>query len=384
MEIIENTGALARMCEKFAASPFVTVDTEFIRETTFWPRLCLVQIAAPEGEAIIDPLARGIDLKPFYDLMADTDIVKVFHAARQDIEIIHHQAGVIPSPLFDTQLAAMVCGFGDSVGYENLIRKLVGAQIDKSSRFTDWAHRPLTAKQLAYALSDVTHLRDAYLQLKAKLDQTGRASWLAEEMAILESPDTYSADPEDAWRRIKFRGRNARTFAIFRELAKWRDIEAQAQDIPRRRILRDDAINEIALQAPADKQALARLRSVPRGYERSRFADGIIAAVRAGRDMDASKLPEPDRKRPPPANPNGLVEMLKVVLRITSEKHHVAQKLIATVPDLEKIAADDKADVPALSGWRRELFGKHALALKHGALSLTMKDGQVVLLNTGD
>jgi len=359
------------------------VDTEFIRETTYWPLLCLIQIACDGYEVIVDPLADGIDLAAFYALMKNEDVVKVFHAARQDIEIIHHQAGIIPAPLFDTQVAAMVCGFGDSVSYENLVRQLADARVDKSSRFTDWKRRPLSDKQLAYALSDVTHLRVAYKKLKSQLDASGRAGWLAEEMAVLASPQTYDGDPEMAWKRVKFRGRNRKALAVFIEVAKWREIQAQRDNVPRRRVLRDDALSEIALHAPGDKEALARLRAVPRGFERSRFADGLLAAIDAGKQRDPDSLPELDERKSSAPKQNGLVELLKVALRIASERHNVAQKLIANVPDLEQIAIDDNASVPALKGWRRELFGADALALKQGRLCLVVADGKVALRPNG-
>lgn len=379
MKIITDSATLQSTCESFGVHPYVTVDTEFIRETTYWPNLCLIQMACDGQEVIIDPLADGMDLTAFYDLMKKPDVIKVFHAARQDIEIVYHQAGIIPAPLFDTQVAAMVCGFGDSVGYENLVRQLVDARVDKSSRFTDWKRRPLSDKQLTYALSDVTHLRDAYKMLKAQLEASGRAEWLAEEMAVLESPQTYDPDPEYAWKKVKFRGRNKAAFAVFVEVAKWREIQAQRENVPRRRVLRDDALSELALHAPADKDALARLRAVPRGFERSRFADSLIEAIATGKKRDPEGLPDQEPRKPNAPKANGLVEMLKVALRIASERHNVAQKLIANVPDLEKIALDDNAQVPALSGWRRELFGADALAIKQGGLCLVVVDGKVEL-----
>ena len=358
-----------------------TVDTEFLRESTFWPKLCLIQVAGPDEEYIIDPLAEGIELDVFFELMANEDVVKVFHAARQDIEIMHHMGDVIPKPLFDTQVAAMVCGFGDSVGYENIVRKLVNAQIDKTSRFTDWSRRPLTDKQLNYAMADVTHLRVVYEKLNAQLDDTGRASWLKEEMTILESPQTYVSEPRDAWKRLKFRARNKRALAIFTEIAAWREREAQARDIPRNRILKEEALQEIATQTPKSTNDLDGLRAVPRGFGRSPQARGLLEAVMRGLKADTSELPDPRRMHtPPPQGIGPIMEILKVALKIACDRHDVAQKLIANVSDLEKIAADDNADVPALKGWRRELFGNDALKLKNGEYCLAIEDGEAVML----
>lgn len=381
MKIVTESDSLANVCSRLSQAPFITVDTEFLRETTFWPKLCLIQMASSTEEVIVDPLADGIDLQPFYDLMADTSVVKVFHAARQDIEIVHHQAGVIPKPLFDTQVAAMVCGFGDSVGYENLIRQITGHQIDKTSRFTDWSRRPLTDKQLAYALADVTHLRDAYANLKQQLDGSGRAHWLAEEMAVLESPATYTTDPRDAWKRIKFKTRSKRALAVLIEISAWREREAQARDVPRNRIVKDEALQEIALQMPKQTADLDRLRAVPRGFGRSGQARDLIDAVHRGLRTDTSDLPNPRKgSEPLPQGLGPIIEMLKVALKIACDKNRVAQKLIATVSDLEKIAADDNADVPALKGWRREIFGEDALRLKHGEYCLAIEDGEAVVL----
>ena len=381
MKIVTESGSLADVCSRLSQAPFITVDTEFLRETTFWPKLCLIQMASSTEEVIVDPLADGMDLQPFYDLMANTSVVKVFHAARQDIEIVHHQAGVIPKPLFDTQVAAMVCGFGDSVGYENLIRQLTGHQIDKTSRFTDWSHRPLSDKQLAYAMADVTHLRDAYANIKQQLDGSGRAHWLAEEMAVLESPSTYTTDPRDAWKRIKFKTRSKRALAVLIEISAWREREAQARDVPRNRILKDEALQEIALQMPKQTADLDRLRAVPRGFGRSGQARDLVDAVHRGLRADTADLPNPRKGSAPlPQGLGPIIEMLKVALKIACDKNRVAQKLIATVSDLEKIAADDNADVPALKGWRREIFGEDALRLKHGEYCLAIEDGEAVLL----
>lgn len=369
--MIETTADLIKACEIFAQNEFVTVDTEFLRESTFWPQLCLIQVASPTHEALIDPLAKGLDLQPFFDLMSNAAVVKVFHAARQDIEIIHHLGGIIPHPLFDTQVAAMVCGFGDSVSYDQLVQKITGKHIDKSSRFTDWSHRPLSEKQLDYALADVTHLRDVYATLKAELEREGRAHWLEDEMAVLERPETYDIHPDDAWVRMKMRVRKPTELAVLQKVTAWREREARNRDVPRGRIIKDEAIYEIAQQQPKDAEALGKLRTIPRGWERSTAGAAIIAAVN-----EALALPKEDMpKIPKPYQPNegaaSAVELLKVLLKLTAEREGVAAKIVASTDDLEKIASEgEKADVPALSGWRRALFGDRALKLIDGGLAL--------------
>lgn len=376
-ESIVSTEALAAACARMARHPFVTIDTEFLRESTFYPLLCVAQMASPEEAAVIDALAPDIDLAPFYALMADPRVVKVFHAARQDIEIIWHQAKLIPHPLFDTQVAAMVLGYGEAISYEQLVQRLVGDPLDKSSRFTDWSRRPLTPAQVAYAISDVTHLRDLYLALSADLAKRGRANWVDEEMEILTSPDTYRADPLTAWERLKSRVRKPKELAVLMEVAAWREREAQARDVPRGRVLRDEAVGEIATQAPTTPEKLAALRSLPKGFERSKWGQDLIEAVKRGLACDPKGLPRLDRSRAQ-ANGSATVELLKVLLRMTAEEHGVAAKVIATVDDLELIAHDDAANVRALRGWRRELFGDKALALKRGELALAVERHRVV------
>ncbi len=367
--MIETTAELKAACEIFAKSDFVTVDTEFLRESTFWPQLCLIQIASPDHEALVDPLAKGLDLKPFFDLMADASVVKVFHAARQDLEIIHHLGGIIPHPLFDTQVAAMVCGFGDSVSYDQLVQKITGKHIDKSSRFTDWSHRPLSQKQLDYALADVTHLRDIYASLKAELEREGRAHWLEDEMAILETPETYDLHPDDAWTRMKMRVRKPSELAVLMKVTAWREREARNRDVPRGRILKDDAIYEIAQQQPRDSEALGKLRTVPRGWERSASGAAIIAAVNEALAIPKEELPKIAKPYQPNEGTQSAVELLKVLLKLTAEREGVAAKIIANTDDLEKIASEgEKADVQAMHGWRKELFGDRALKLINGQL----------------
>ncbi|TNE57430.1 MAG: ribonuclease D [Alphaproteobacteria bacterium] len=374
MRIITETDALAEVCADLSAEPFVTVDTEFMRDSTYWPKLCLIQIAGQNSEFIIDPLADGLDLKPFYALMANEAVVKVFHAARQDVEIFFHFGGVIPHPLVDTQVAAMVCGFGDSVGYEALIRKVLGVQIDKSSRFTDWSRRPLKDKQLHYALGDVTHLRDAYPVLRDQVAQRSRAHWLEEEMDILTSPSTYELHPEVAWKRLKIGSVKPRSLGVLIEVAAWREEQAQSRDMPRQRILKDDGLYEVARQAPRSAEALDEIRGIPKGFSRSRHAATLLASVERGLNRSKDSLPKSDKPERLPQGLGPIVEMLKVLLKRECEIHEVAQKLVASMSDLEKLAADDAADIPALKGWRRELFGTAALDLKHGRLALSVED----------
>lgn len=382
MKLITDTPALHELCLSLRTADFITVDTEFMREQTYWPKLCLIQVASDDVEAIIDPLSRGLDLTPLWSLMADTSVMKVFHAARQDIETILIEAGQVPSPVFDTQVAAMVCGFGESISYINLVKKIVGANLDKSSRFTDWSRRPLSDKQLNYALGDVTYLRDIYRYLKKELESTGRASWLDEEMAALTAPATYEQGPENAWRRLKLKVRNRKALAVLMELAAWREISAQTQDVPRQRIIRDDALYDIANQAPTTVEQLSELRSLSDGFARSARAREIIAAVRRGLERDLSTVPQLNHGQPLSAEATATLELLKVLLKSAAARHRVAPRLIADSNDLERLAREDEPDVPALTGWRRQLFGEDALRLKKGELALTLKAGDVQIVTT--
>ncbi|MCF2523395.1 ribonuclease D [Bradyrhizobium sp. G127] len=377
MEIITTTSELTALCTRLAKHSVITVDTEFLRETTYYPLLCVVQMASADEAAVIDALAEGIDLKPFFDLMANENVLKVFHAARQDIEIIFHRAGIIPHPVFDTQVASMVLGHGDSIAYDQLVERITGHRPDKTHRFTDWSHRPLTHDQIVYAVADVTHLRDVFAALDADLKKRGRSDWVSEEMEVLTSPKTYDFHPERAWERLKTRVRKPKELAVLMEVAAWREQEAQTRDVPRSRVLKDDAIGDIATHAPTSLDRLAKLRSLPKGFEKSKWGQDIVDAVKRGLARDPASLPKLDKPR---GNANGgaTVELLKVLLRMTSERHAVASKVIATVDDLEQIAADDNADVGALHGWRRELFGEAALALKKGRLALAIDKGRVV------
>lgn len=380
MKTIITTAELADVCTRLAKHNYVTVDTEFLRETTYWPKLCLIQMAGPEDAVLVDPLADGLDLAPFFELMADESIVKVFHAGRQDIEIIYHLGNLIPSPMFDSQVAAMVCGFGDSISYDQLVLRLTGNKIDKSHRFTDWSRRPLTDKQLTYAMADVTHLRDIYHALRANLDEQDRCEWVQEEMQVLTSPGTYYTEPSEAWRRMKLRIRKPREFAALKVLACWREEEAQKRNVPRNRILKDDAIFELAIQQPQTEQALGALRSISKGYERSRTGLELIELMRDIAAIPNDDLPAVPKGKNQPEGSGAAVDLMKVLLKLTSERHGVAAKVLATVDDLEKIACDDQADVPALKGWRRELFGQYALKIKRGELALRLEGKRVAAM----
>lgn len=385
MTIITDTDSLARFCERQMGSRFVAVDTEFMRERTYWPILCLVQVAGPEEAVAIDALASGIDLTPLLTLMADPSTLKVFHAARQDIEIFFNLSGAVPEPLFDTQIAAMVCGFGDAASYETLVGKLAQASLDKSSRFTDWSHRPLTERQIRYALADVVHLRTVYEKLQLRLASNGRASWFAEEMAELSDPEIYRSDPGEAWRRFRLRGRvDPRFFGVLREVAAWRETAARQRNLPRGRIMRDEAVLEIAAHLPKTVDALARTRSLGKGVAEGKLGSEILEAIQRGLS-DIGALTPPGSARadlPPGIGP--LVELLRVLMKQRCDEHQVAQKLLATAEDLEAIAADDHAPVRALSGWRREIFGRDALALKHGRLALTVRRNRIRLVELPD
>ena len=378
MRLITTTQALSQFCDRLSQHEFVTVDTEFIREQTFWPKLCLIQLAGPGEEAIVDPLERGIDLAPFYQLMADERVVKVFHAARQDLEIVWTQARLIPHPIFDTQVAAMVCGFGESVSYVSLVKQVTGRDLDKSSRFTDWARRPLTERQLAYALGDVTHLRDVYKRLDAELKSSGRSRWLDEEMAELLDARTYETPPEEAWRRLKLRVKNRKGLAVLIELAAWRDRAAQTQDVPRNRILRDEALYDIASHAPTDVAQLSQLRSLSEGFGRSARAKEIVEAVKQGLARDPKTVPQLREGTGVPAEKSATVELLRVLLKACAARNKVAPRLIAGADDLERLVVEDNPDVPALKGWRYQLFGAEAQRLKRGEVALKVVDGEVV------
>lgn len=383
MKIITTTDELARFSADLRTRPYFAVDTEFMREKTYWPILCLIQAAADGVEAIIDPMAPGIDLSPFLETLSDPSTTKVFHAARQDVEIFFQLTGVAPAPLFDTQIAAMACGFGDQIGYEPLMRTLLNASIDKGSRFTDWSRRPLSDAQLHYALSDVTHLRDAYSIIRTRLEKEQRLSWIEQEMEALRDPSLYRADPQSAWERLKLRGVRSSDLGPIIKLAEWREREAQDKNLPRGRVLKDDAIFELARMKPATQAELATARTMPHGFERSKTAAGILEAIAAGRAMSRNALPEiekPTRRAPPPPD---VVELLKVLLKRQSEAYGVAARLIASAQDLEDIAHGEKK-VPALDGWRREIFGDMALRLLAGEVALRLKNGAIDIIEASN
>jgi ribonuclease D len=378
MTPISTTAELAVFCDKLKGQPFVAVDTEFMRETTYWPKLCLIQAAGANGvEACIDPLSEDMDLEPFLEILRDQTILKVFHAARQDVEIFNN-LNAMPIPLFDTQVAGMAAGFGEQIAYDALVRQMLKIELDKSSRFTDWARRPLSDNQLTYALADVTHLASLYPILRERLDKEGRMAWVTDEMANLTDPAIYDVEPENAWKRLRPRKHTAKYMAVYKSVAAWRERTAQTRDQPRGRILKDEAIDEVATQAPTDADQLDRLRSVPKGFSGSRFGPDLLAAVReALRDPEAyAPVVERHRASPSPAA-GAVVELLKVLLKARAEEAGVASKLIATVSDLEQIANDDEAETSALKGWRREAFGEDALKLKRGELALVLDGARV-------
>ena len=370
MSLMSDTEVLAAFCERQKGADFITVDTEFMRETTYWAKLCLVQVGGPDEAVCIDPLAPGINLKPLYNLMNDRSVLKIFHAGRQDLEIFFNATAEVPTPVFDTQIAAMVCGFGDQVGYEALVARLAGANLDKSQRFTDWAQRPLTDRQITYALGDVTHLRKVYLALKARLEKTGRASWIDEEDAVLSRPETYKVDPREMWRRLRARTRAPRMLAVMRELAAWRELTAQAMDVPRQRVAKDDAILELAASMPVTVDDIKRSR-LAKPLASGKVVEGVLAAVAKGRAVPEADCPRLERDDGWDNHaPRAVTELLKLLLKARSEEYDVAQRLIATSDDVDAIAMSDTAEVAALSGWRRELFGEDALKLKHGKLAI--------------
>jgi ribonuclease D len=377
LTLITETAALQTFCQAVSQDEFITVDTEFLRETTYYPKLCLIQIAGQNTSALIDPLAHGLDLTPFFDLMANTSVLKVFHAASQDIEILVNMANLVPTPVFDTQIAAMVCGFGDQVGYEAIVRKLVGAQIDKSSQFTDWSRRPLTHKQLAYALSDVTHLRVVYQKLKAQIEAEKRGNWLEGELADLADVSNYRVDPEQSWRRIKARIQSKKQQAVLMAIAAWREREAQTKNVPRGRILKDDAVGEIAIQVPQTKEAMHQLRLLPKGSADSSIGKAILTAVTEALARDPASIPPPKgRGEEMTTAQEAAAEVLKLALKIVSEREGIAPKLLASSADIDAIAISDSADVQAMQGWRRTVFGDIAIALKNGKATIGLEKGR--------
>jgi ribonuclease D len=385
MRIIEATEALRELVGEIKTAPYIALDTEFMRDSTYWPKLCLLQIAAPGIEAIVDPLADGLDLSAFFELLKDPKIVKVLHAGRQDIEIFWNLGHVIPDPLFDTQIAGMVCGFGEAASYETLARKLADAQVDKSARFTDWARRPLTKRQLEYALADVTHLRIVYEKLKAQLERSGRAAWVAEEIAALQNEKLYILEPADAWKRLKPRSSNKRFLAALAAVAAWREREAQTRDVPRGRIVKDEVLLEIAANPPASAEVLEQIRSVPKGFAASRLGKSLLEAIAENHETLPPAIEAADpakrRKHEPSAT---AVDLLKALLRLKADAAGVAPRLIAGSDDIERIAAFEDDGVPALTGWRAEVFGQDALALRRGDIAITLEGGKAAVVELED
>jgi len=384
MTLITTSNELTDACSFLSKADYLTVDTEFMRETTFWPKLCLLQIAGPNQAFAIDPLANNIKLKPVLELLADKSIVKVMHAARQDMEIFYHLTGSLPQPLFDTQIAAMVCGFGDQIGYESLVSKLNGTRLDKSSRFTDWSRRPLTDEQLEYALGDVTHLRSVYEKLHSRIENTGRFEWIEEEIRLLCNPEIYKIDPEQAWRRLKPKRNDPRYLAVLQSVAEWRENEALTRNVPRNRVVRDEIILQIASRPPNDKKALERVRGLSSGFSNGSYGKSLLEAISKGVSLPLDLAPTTKIKSELPTGIGPLTDLLKVLLKQKCEEHHVAQKLVANVSDLERIAADNEADVSALKGWRRVLFGEDALRLKKGEIALVVSEKKVRIVKVKD
>ena len=380
MRIVTNTADLKALIGELESAPYLALDTEFLRDQTYWPKLCLIQVASPTVAAIIDPLADGIDLKPFYELLKKPNIVKVFHAARQDIEIFQQQGGVIPNPLFDSQIAAMVCGYGDAASYETLARRIAGVEIDKSSRFTDWSRRPLSNKQLEYAIGDVTHLRKIYEVLDAELKKTRRESWIADEIAALQSPELYAMNPANAWKRLKARTSSKRFIALLAAIAEWREREAQTRDIPRGRVLKDEAILEIAAHPPESADALERIRAIPKGFANSRMGKTLMEAIEVGRHAPPPEGLEPEKPRRKREPSQAAIDLLKTLLRLRAEDANVAPRLIANADDIESLAALEDEGVAALHGWRAEVFGSDAQALRKGELGIALSKGKAVVV----
>lgn len=381
MQIITTTAALDDLVSRLETHDYITIDTEFLRESTFWPILCLVQVASDDESAIIDPMADGIDLAPLFKLMQNEAVLKVFHAGRQDLEIFHHLNGEVPIPIFDTQVAAMVCGFGESVGYDTLAAKITGKSIDKSSRFTDWSRRPLSDRQLTYAEADVTHLRDVYKHLSQMLKARGRGDWVTSEMEILRSAETYFVPPENAWQRIKSRNNHPRFLGILQAIAAWREEQAHKQDLPRNRVLRDEALLEIASNPPKNAEGLSHVRGLGKNFAGGKMGAGLLEAIQKGVALPTDQCPKVARKEQLQKGAGPLMDLLKVLLKLRCEENEVAQKLICNTSDLEKIAIADNADVLALKGWRRKVFGDDALRLKNGEIALSSADGKIRIIS---
>ncbi len=383
--LITNQNELNNFCSKVKNSKFITVDTEFLREKTYFSKLCLIQIGSPEKEAAaIDTLADNLDLTPVYDLLFDESLLKVIHAGRQDLEIFFNLTGKVVTPFFDTQIAAMVCGYGDSVGYENLVRNITGGQLDKSVQFTNWAIRPLSQKQLDYAIGDVTHLVDIYLHLTTELEKRGRTSWVYQEEGILADPATYESHPENAWKRIKIKTPKPKTLAILRELAAWREGKAQKRNIPRSWIMRDETLADMAAQAPQTPDQLKKIRNISPDTAKGSTGEILLNLIKKAQSSDKKTWPKIEKKIPLPRNASATLDILRMLLKIQSMRHDVATKLIASKEDLEALASQDNPDIPAMRGWRFEVFGQEAQALKEGRLAIGLKDGKITKFEVSD
>jgi ribonuclease D len=380
LDPITRTDTLKSLCDQLCQQEFITIDTEFLRDSTYWPKLCLIQVAGKGVEALIDPLAEGLDLAPLYALLANHRVTKVFHAARQDLEIFYQRMGQVPCPVFDSQIAAAVLGLGDSISYENLVSTQLDKRVDKSSRFTDWAQRPLSESQRRYALADVTHLREIYPKLRDRIGKLGRESWISEAMAVLTAEETYALDPQDSWKRMKLRKTTKPYLAALKMVAAWREAEAQKRDIPRQRILKDDVIYEIAQRQPKSLEEIGRMRGIPGGFAKSSRANGLMEALQtAYRDPEGVAPKLPPRTTPSGPTPTNVVGFLKLLLQVCADEHEVAARLIATTADLERFAMIGGRDDPLMQGWRGEVFGTRALALKTGQLALRLDGDNVVL-----
>ncbi len=378
MPLITDNQRLNEVCRDLASCEFITIDTEFLRDKTYYSKLCLVQVSAPDGTAYaIDPIAGDLDLSPLFELLQNPDVLKVLHAARQDLEIFHNLTGEVVTPFFDTQIAAMVCGYGDSVGYENLIRNVTGVAVDKSSQFTDWSRRPLSDKQLKYAIGDVTHLVDAYHHLKKELEKRGRTSWVFEEEEFLADPELYLNTPRNAWKRVKIRSPKPKTLSVLREIAAWREEQAQKRNIPRPWILKDETLADMASQAPCDANALQKIRNVSADMAKGRTGEALLECIQKGLNAPKDQMPQPKKKQGLPPSANAAVDVLKMLLKVQCAENEVATKLVASAADIEAIAINDSADVPALKGWRKKVFGEAAIALKHGHLAIGLKESKI-------
>ncbi len=376
--IINTSGQVSDLCRSLDKCEFITIDTEFMREKTYYPKLCLIQISDPDKNAVaIDPLTGNPDLSPLFELLTNKNILKVFHAARQDLEIFYNLMNKVVTPFFDTQIAAMVCGYGDSVGYNNLVFDITGKKIDKGPQFMDWSHRPMSEKQINYALGDVTHLCDIYRHLEKELNNRGRMSWLEQEEKILGNPATYENNPYDAWKRVKIRSPSRKTLAVLRELAAWREKQAQELNIPKNRVLRDDTLTDMASQAPQNKGQLKKIRGISKELADGRTGEALLTCIDKALKTPQEEWPKARKRKTISPQASATIDILKMLLKIKSTESEVAAKLLASQSDLEAIALDDNADVPALKGWRREVFGQDALDLKNGKSAIGLKDGKI-------